>query len=535
MKPFRTSLLALAAIFIFASASASAGAATPTKSPRGVTASKKKAKQETADPAAADPSATTPATTPTAAATAPKSDPPPAADATKAKTAAAADEKTPATTDTPQPPPAAPTTTSEVNPEPKKPPPNSESLVFGAPGSVDEASIEAGKLAIHPYLGIAGGLKYDTEQSRPNTYLANRVATMALSRLGLKARYLDYVFVESEIMVSGGVDLHGSSAYEGQAALQVRQQVIRLEKWGAMVEVGRVIDEGSIDFFSAHVGETFIQDTATRDPLLFSGFNLGNGVRGTYQLFRVGGTSMRLGLAFNATNPVATTASLSVGGGYPPFDRLYTQPFAQVKQSANNFPDDNFHELVLSPSLLLNTTYFDFRGEAQLFDIDANMSNGDQADVKGYTFRGTMRAKLIDRLLIPFLSSAVTKNDTLVPANVALRSPDRYTAVNFGAGMDVDFYRPFNCSYDCADGIGAQYQQVQFQIGDGLVTTQRYFNLGGTIWLTPNVSFGARFALWSQEAEQPVTQAGIAAGQTKPAIIQQGERSFIAALRFIMP
>jgi hypothetical protein len=532
MKPFRhTSILALAAIaFGLAGAPAPASAAPPAK--RGVT-SKKKARQEKAEPAPEPDPAASPA--PSASTTKTEVSPPAAEDSSKAKTAAAPDDRAPAATEPPKP--AAPPPGSEEQqqqPE-QKPASSGDSLAFGAPPSADEASLEAGKLSIHPYLFVVGGLKYDVEQTRPNEVKENRISTVALSRIGLKARYLDLVSVESEIMMSGGVALHGTSAYEGQAALQVRQQVLRLKKWGGMIEVGRVIDEASVDFFSAHVAETFIQDTATRDPLLFSGFNLGNGVRGTYEIFHIGTTMLRLGLAFNATNPVATTASLSVGGGYPPFDRLYTQPFAQVKQSPNNFPDDNFHEMVLSPSVLFDSSVFDFKGEAQLFDIDTNMSSDQDADVRGYTLRGTMRAKLFDRLLIPFVSSAMTRNDTLVATNLSLRSPDRYKAINFGGGLDIDVMRRFQCSHDCADGIGAQYQQVQFQIGDGLVTTQRYFNVGGTFWLTPNVSLGGRFALWSQEAEQPVNAAAVAAGQTKPATIQQGERSFIAALRFIMP
>ena len=42
-----------------------------------------------------------------------------------------------------------------------------------------------------------------------------------------------------------------------------------------------------------------------------------------------------------------------------------------MKQSPNNFPDDNFHEMVLSPSILFDSEYFDIKGEAQLFDIEA--------------------------------------------------------------------------------------------------------------------------------------------------------------------
>jgi hypothetical protein len=224
-----------------------------------------------------------------------------------------------------------------------------------------------------------------------------------------------------------------------------------------------------------------------------------------------------------------------VGGQFPPFERFYTQPYQQVNQSANNFPDDAFHSMVLTPSLLVDTAMFDARAAIQMFDINTNTNSADDDHIRGYNLRGTLRVKLLDRHIIPYASSAYTRNDTLVPTNVAVRAPERYHAINAGGGIDVNILRRYRCSHDCADGFGIQYQQVQYQIGDGLVSTQRFFNVGGSIWLAPNVSIGLRFAFWNLEAEQAVTPAGVAAGQTKPEVFVNGERSAIAGLRFIMP
>jgi hypothetical protein len=401
----------------------------------------------------------------------------------------------------------------------------------GAPVSEDDASSEGGKLHVHPYLLVSGGLKADFVKARPNEIKNDRVSTFALGRIGLKARFLDILSAESEFMASGGVGLHGTSAYEGQAAMQVRQQVIRLTKWGFRGEVGRIIDEASMDYFSAHVAESFIQDTATRDALLFTGFNLGNGIRATYEII----PGLRAGFTFNAGNPVSNTASLMIGGPYPPFDRFYSQPYQQVSQSPNSFPDDAFHVMVFTPSLMVDTKVIDTRLAAQFFDVNANTNNDQDDHIRGYNLRGTLRLKLLDRTIVPFGGAAYTRNDTVMPTNVALRSPDRYQAVNLGGGVDVNIQRRFKCSHDCADGFGAQYQQVQFQVGEGLVTTQRYINVGSTFWITPNLSLGLRFAWWQQEAEQPVTQANVAAGQTRPEVWIQGEKSVIAGLRFVMP
>jgi hypothetical protein len=362
---------------------------------------------------------------------------------------------------------------------------------------------------------ISGGLKLDTFKGRPSEDKETRVSSFALGRIGLEARWGTLVSAESELMASGGVGLRGASAYEGQAALQVRQQVVRLHNGGWRVEAGRFIDEASADFFSAHVAETFLQDTATRDPLLFSGFNLGNGVRGAYQLF----PGLRFALTFNAGNPVATTASLMVGGSFPPFERFYIQPYQAVNQGPNHFPDDTFHSMVLTPSVLVDTKYVDARFAVQGFSIDSNTNSSANDDIRGYNVRGTVRAKLLDGLLVPFASAAYTRNDTLVLNDLAKRAPDRYQAVNLGGGMDVDLARRHRCAWDCADGLGAQFQQVQFQVGDGLVTTNRYVNVGGTYWIAPNVSLGARFAFWLTQQEYSAAT---------------GERSGIVSLRFIM-
>ncbi|MBX3186114.1 MAG: hypothetical protein KF819_03825 [Labilithrix sp.] len=415
-------------------------------------------------------------------------------------------------------PPRAPAPAPPLPPAPPPPPatpaPPARGLATEAPPDGDPL-LETASLQLRPYLLVSGGLKVDIPKGRPEEDKEARVSTFALGRLGLKAKWTDLVSAESEFMASGGVGLHGTSAYEGQAAMQVRQQVVRVHRGPWRVEAGRLIDEGSVDFFSAHVTETFLQDTATRDPLLFSGFNLGNGIRGQLEL----APGLRAAITFNAGNPVSNTASLMVGGPYPPFERFYTQPYQAVNQGPNHFPDDTFHSMVLTPSFLLDTKYVDAKLAFQGFDINPNTNNGSDEHITGFNARGTVRAKLLDGLLVPFASGAYTRNDTLVPTNLAVRARDRYHAVNLGGGVDVDVARRFKCAHDCADGFGAQYQQVQFQLGDGLVTTNRYVNVGATFWIAPWVSLSGRFALWLSKQEGSA---------------ETGERTGIFALRFLM-
>ena len=401
--------------------------------------------------------------------------------------------------------------------QPPSPPPvveekKPESLAFEAPKT---EVADTNKLEIAPYLIATGGLKYDWERNPPGTNHENRVSTFALSRFGLSAHWGKLISAESEIMAAGGIGLHGTSAYEGQAALQVRQQVIRFGYQNLRLEVGRLIDEASVDFFSAHVAESFLQDTATRDPLLFTGFNLGNGVRAQYEFV----PGLRAALTFNAGNPVATTSSLLIGGSFPPFERFYTQPYQAVNQGPNHFPDDTFHIMVLTPSVLVDTKYVDARAALQMFDVDPNTGDRNNDHLRGYNARATVRVKLLDGMLTPFANVAYTRNDTVLANDLATRSPDRYQSIDYGGGIDFNWARRFQCAHDCADGIGLQYENIQFQTGEGLVTTQRYANLGATVWLAPNLSVGARLALWSYEPENAAAT---------------GQRSGLLAMRFIM-
>ena len=72
--------------------------------------------------------------------------------------------------------------------------------------------------------------------------------------------------------------------WEGQAALQVRNQLLRWTPGRLRIDVGRITDDSSVDFFSAHVADQLLTDAYTRAPLLASGYNRGQGVLLQYEL-----------------------------------------------------------------------------------------------------------------------------------------------------------------------------------------------------------------------------------------------------------
>ena len=81
---------------------------------------------------------------------------------------------------------------------------------------------------IRPYAALVGGVEYETLQTKADNPAEDRAVTIALSRLGLRGNIGRHVYIESEFEVNAGP--HGTSAWEGQAALQVRNQLVRLRR-----------------------------------------------------------------------------------------------------------------------------------------------------------------------------------------------------------------------------------------------------------------------------------------------------------------
>ncbi|HEU4409360.1 MAG TPA: hypothetical protein VFS43_29140 [Polyangiaceae bacterium] len=421
-------------------------------------------------PPAADPSPAAPAVAPA----------PPAAQVLAPPPPAPAGPNNPMPTTEPGPP-----TPAQETPAPRQP------AGFMGPVVPPQTGVFGnGYPRIQPFVGIVGGLKYDWPISGGQAKETSRLSSIALADFGVRGAITDWASFESEFMANGGTGLRGTSVFEGQAALQVRKQVIHLARDWWVVELGRVIDEASVDYFSDHVANTFMQDTAVRDPLLYSGFNMGNGVRATAEVL----PGLRIGLAFNGGNPTSTSSTLAVGGQFPPFERVFYQAYGSVGQVANNFPEDRFHIYVVTPSLLYKSGVFEARAAVQQFLIDTNATTDESEDIKGYNARGTARLHLFDNAISPFANGALGRNDVALPNDNTKLSPDKYTGITLGGGIDLNYQK----SHGNYNGVGIQYEGVQFQVGDGVVTRLHFFNVGTTYWLSPNLSIGARLASWSR-------------------------------------
>jgi hypothetical protein len=352
---------------------------------------------------------------------------------------------------------------------------------------------------IQPYASIVGGItvdipiQYQIGNQAPSN-ISDRVSTIMMSDFGVRGDLLPWISFESELMANGGVSLHGTSVFEGQASLQVRKQVIHLGKDWWMLEAGRVVDEASVDFYSNHIADTFLMDPATEPFLLFDGFNLGNGVRTTAEVL----PGFRLGMTFNAGNPTSTSAVIAFGGSYPPYNTIFTEASQSTLNNASAYPSDQFQAYVFTPSAMYKNKYLEAKAAFQYFLINPEALNGTSPILRGYNCRASGALHLWDNYVMPFVNFNYGENDTVVGPGNGLNeiSPDRYTAIGIGGGIDINYQKRFG-NYN---GFGFQVVQDESRVGvDGIIARNRYYNVGTTYWLAPMVSVGLRYAEYTNE------------------------------------
>jgi hypothetical protein len=444
--------------------------------------------------------------------------------AAPAPSAAPAVSVTPPTT----PPPATRAPAREQPPTPASP----HTELEAAPPSADQADqwpvVPSGKEpvkypSIAPYASIVGGMSVDVPiqyqiGTHPASNMADTVSTIMMSDFGVRGAILPWISFESELMANAGASLHGTSAFEGQAALQVRKQVLHLARDWWMVEVGRVIDEASVDYYSYHIADCLMMDPATEPFLLFDGFNLGNGVRGTAEIF----SGMRLGFAMNAGTPVSSSAIYEIGGTVPGTSGgVYGDSFGSVSASGNNYPTTSSQAYTFTPSAMYKNKYFEAKAALQYSLVNIDTNNGTAPIIHSYNVRGNVMAHIWDDRIMPFLNVSYGENDTFEQGDKI--SPDRYTGVGVGGGVDINYEK----KYGNYNGFGAMFVQDESQIGsNGIISRNRYYNVGTTYWLAPMLAAGLRFAEYTNEQlNQPLS--------TNPTP-SNGVRSVIATLRLVM-
>jgi hypothetical protein len=382
-------------------------------------------------------------------------------------------------------------------------------LVLGAfeAHAEESSSTSSPSWKLRPYIALVGGVEYETLQTNPDDPREDRGVTIALSRLGLRGDLGHGISFESEFEVNAGP--HGTSVWEGQAALQVRNQLVRLERWNARLDAGRITDDSSLDYFSDHVADQLLTDGFTRGSLLASGFNRGNGILARYEVL----PGLKPGITVNAANPTSTTASLVVGGTFPPFSRFYFAPHQQVGRDASKFPADEYHIVVVTPSVTFTRGWFDAQGGVQFFRVNTNTSTAMDQKLDGFNIRTGVAARILGDRLHPFANFSVVQNEVVDPNDGTRLSGDIFTGVTLSFGLDWNYLG--------RNGVGAQYALIQDQQGSATRATQHFFNLGSTYWISETTAVGARVGVFARCEDLD----GMGCPQ------YEGERSYFMTLR----
>ncbi len=345
------------------------------------------------------------------------------------------------------------------------------------------------KTWIEPYGAIAGGMHLQSLHQPPEMKVSGQNPTVAVSRLGIRGGVGSYVTFASEFEASLGGPLgYGSSVWEGQAAIAIRDQFVRYTRSGVSVAAGRIADPASYDYVSRHLGDLLYSDLYTRDPLLYSGADRGNGLFASYDLNK----HVTLAGTFHSTNPTGITGTLAIGGKLQPFDRPFYLAAAQVGNSQNNLPDQNLHIYFGSPSVLFRSKYLEAKAEIQMYSLDTQQSIEDDQTIRGYNLRLGARAHLPTTIgeLSPFVNVSRNRNEILDPTDSKYRLPELFRSYTFSTGTDLDITKRI--------GVGASYALVDTREPDQHVR-EHYLNLGTSFFIEDSVAVGLRGSIFAQQ------------------------------------
>ncbi|NMO20097.1 hypothetical protein HPC49_30655 [Pyxidicoccus fallax] len=436
-----------------------------------------------------------------------------AAPAARAQQAPAADAPTAPPSEAPQTTEAPPTAAApeQAAPQPEEKPATAEEMagtsevVDSRPPPVVRPRIAVGNESFYvkPVLQLAGGVHVENLIQTLNRARESRATTLALTRFGFEGRLGQYVSFRSEF--ERNIRAHGSGVWEGTASFSVRDQVIRLQRWGATLEAGIIVDPASVDFISTHIADTLLADKYTRDPLLYSGFNRGQGAQAAYDW-----NGFRLGFGYTAANPLSTSSSYQVGGTFGGGSRFWERPLGNFR---NGQPDDDLHFQVFSPSLSYSHELFEVKAMAQVFDVNYQTSSRTDPLLRGNNLRGNVLLKLhtnigIPVFVTPFFNIARVSNDVAnsTPGFADQLLSTKYSATSLSAGVDFNLQG--------RSGVGVQFARIAdrsptFVAPSGDTpssepitrTTQFYINVGGTYWFTEDVALGARYARYQKKQD----------------------------------
>ena len=342
---------------------------------------------------------------------------------------------------------------------------------------------------IEPFVAIAGGMRLESLHQPDTVERGTQNPTVAVSRLGVRGGVGEHITFSSEFEAALGGPLgYGASVWEGQAAIAVRDQWVRYARAGFGIAAGRIADPASFDYTSKHVADLLLTDLYTRDPLLYSGADRGNGLIGTYNInehVQVGGT-------FHSTNPTGITGTLIIGGKLQPFDRPFYLASSAVGNNQNNLPDQNLHIYFGSPSVRVKFDNFEAQSEIQVYTLDTQQAIMDDQTIRGYNLRLGAKGWVegAGGRITAFANVSRNKNEILDPVDSKYRLPDLFRSYTFSGGVDYDYQKN--------NGVGFQYAMVDTTEPD-LHTRLHFLNLATTYWIEDSLAIALRGSVYAQQ------------------------------------
>ncbi|HEU4610803.1 MAG TPA: hypothetical protein VFS15_01950, partial [Kofleriaceae bacterium] len=266
---------------------------------------------------------------------------------------------------------------------------------------------------------------------------------------------------------------------------------------GFAIAAGRIADPASFDFTSKHVADLLLTDLYTRDPLLYSGADRGNGIIATYDVSK----HLTLGATFHSTNPTGITGTLIIGGKLQPFDRPFYLASSAVGNNQNNLPDQNLHIYFGSPSARVRFDNFEAQSEIQLYTLDTQQAIMDDQTIRGYNVRLGAKAWLEAPRgrLTAFANISRNKNEILDPVDSKYRLPDLFRSYTVSAGVDYDYQKN--------NGVGFQYAMVDTREPD-LHTRLHFLNLATTYWIEDSLAIALRGSVYAQQISGEMMTTG---------------------------
>jgi hypothetical protein len=232
---------------------------------------------------------------------------------------------------------------------------------------------------------------------------------------------------------------------------------------------------------------------------LSSGLNRGNGIWATYEV--LGGVGV--GLTFNAGSPITSTASPLIGGTYSPYPNFYGGILKALSDDPYRQPPENQHFMLVAPSLAYRNEWIEAHVSVQIFRVDISTASEEDDLLQGTNVRAGVKLRLLGGALVPFLNFSRAANNVVGGANSPKTLPGQdWEGMTLGGGLD------WNISGN--NGIGAQYMLVTGAQGasgsclagaDPACVYEHYVNVGGTYWLAPGTSVGARVGFYRYAAD----------------------------------